>query len=82
MRRIAVAVLVMEAVALGLAVAVFGWAVLVVGAPVLLATALVLAVIAVSAEPRRRLRDHRASRFDPATAEPGGLMSGFFELPR
>jgi len=68
MRRIAVAVLVMEAVALGLAVAVFGWAVLVVGAPVLLATALVLAVIAASSGPRRRLRAHRAARFDPAAS--------------
>jgi len=38
-------------------------------------------VVRASEAPRRRLHEHRATRWDPDAAVPGGLMSGFFEAP-
>jgi hypothetical protein len=44
--------------------------------------ALVVAAVVVSETPRRKLEEHRATRFDPSAQLPGGLMSGFFEMPK
>jgi hypothetical protein len=60
----------------------FGWPVLLVGVPALVAVCLVVVVVLASERPRRRLEEHRATRFDPSAQLPGGLMSGFFEVPR
>ncbi len=78
----AAAVIVMEAVALAVAYAYFGWPVLLVGAPALVGTLLVLLFVGASEGPRRKLQQHRAARWDPEAALPGGLMSGFFEASR
>jgi hypothetical protein len=75
-------VVAMEATALAVACAYFGWPVLLVGAPVLLGTVLVLLVVRASEGPRRKLAEHRAARWDPDAALPGGLMSGFFEVSK
>jgi hypothetical protein len=79
--RLGAAVVAMETVALVLALWAFGWPVLLVGALLLVGTLLVLAVVRLSEVPRRRLQEHRAGRWDPEAAIPGGLMSGFFEVP-
>lgn len=59
----------------------FGPLTLVISLPALLGTVLLLLVVRLSEAPRRRLRDHRLARVDPAASVPGGLMSGFFEVP-
>ena len=74
-------------VGLGLAALVvaylfFGWPVLLIGVPAFVGVALVVAAVVVSEVPRRKLEEHRATRFDPAAQLPGGLMSGFFEMPK
>lgn len=81
MVRLGAAIIAMEVAALAVAYLAFGWPVLVGGALLLLGTALVLAVVRASEGPRRRLEEHRATRWDPTAAAPGGLMSGFFEMP-
>lgn len=60
----------------------FGWPVLVIGAPVIVLTLVALLVVRASEAPRRVLQDHRAARWDPDAALPGGLMSGFFEVSK
>jgi hypothetical protein len=60
----------------------FGWPVLVIGAPVVVLTLVALLVVRASEAPRRILQDHRAARWDPEAALPGGLMSGFFEVSK
>jgi hypothetical protein len=60
----------------------FGWPVLVIGAPVIVLTLVALVVVRASEAPRRILQDHRAARWDPDAAVPGGLMSGFFEVSK
>jgi hypothetical protein len=60
----------------------FGWPVLVIGAPVIVLTLVALLVVRASEAPRRILQDHRAARWDPDAALPGGLMSGFFEVSK
>jgi len=42
----------------------------------------VLVFVRASEAPRRKLHEHRAARWDPNAALPGGLMSGFFEVSR
>ena len=79
MVRMGAAVIAMEGAALAVAYAYFGWPVLLVGVPVLVGTILVLLFVRASEGPRRKLHEHRAARWDPDAALPGGLMSGFFE---
>ena len=55
---------------------------LLIGAPALVGTVVTLLVVRASEAPRRVLHAHRAARWDPDAALPGGLMSGFFEVPR
>ncbi|MGD9985815.1 hypothetical protein [Pseudonocardia sp.] len=69
-------VIVLETLAIALAVAVFGPFVLLVGVPAFVATLLVL-LTAVLAE-RRRVRREEAAAALPTV--PGGLMSGFFRV--
>lgn len=71
----------MEVAALLVAYLAFGWPVLLIGAPLLVGTVLMFAMLRVSETPRRRLQERRAAQWDPAAALPGGLMSGFFEIP-
>jgi hypothetical protein len=78
--RLGAVVIVLETAAVVVAYAYFGWPVLLVAAPALLGTLLVLLFVRASEGPRRRLRAHRAARWDPDAALPGGLMSGFFEV--
>ncbi|MFD1528203.1 hypothetical protein [Pseudonocardia aurantiaca] len=82
MVRMGAAVIAMEGAALVVAYAYFGWPVLLVGVPVLLGTLLVLLFVRASEGPRRKLHEHRAARWDPEAALPGGLMSGFFEAKK
>jgi hypothetical protein len=77
--RIGAAVIAMEGFALAVAYAYFGWPVLLIGAPAIMGTLLVLVFVGASEGPRRKLQEHRAARWDPEAALPGGLMSGFFE---
>jgi hypothetical protein len=79
--RLGVAVVGMGVVALVVAYLSFGWPVLVLGVPALVAVGLVVVAVLASEAPRRRLEEHRATRFDPSAQLPGGLMSGFFEVP-
>jgi uncharacterized membrane protein YfcA len=79
--RLGGAVVAMEIGALAVAYLAFGWPVLVIGALLLLGTVLVLLVVRASEAPRRRLQEQRAARWDESAAVPGGLMSGFFEVP-
>jgi hypothetical protein len=79
--RMAGAVIAMEVVALVVAYLAFGWPMLVVGTPLIVGTALVLLVVHVSEEPRRRLAAFRAGRRKQPRPPQGGLMSGFYELP-
>jgi hypothetical protein len=78
--RLGVAVVGMGFVALLVAYLFFGWPVLLVGIPAFIAVDLVVVAVLVSEAPRRRLEEHRATRFDPAAQIPGGLMSGFFDI--
>jgi uncharacterized membrane protein len=79
--RVGAAIVAMEVVALVVGYLAFDLGALLVGVPLLLATVLVLVVVRASEAPRRRLHEHRATRWDPDAALPGGLMSGFFEPP-
>jgi hypothetical protein len=78
--RLGVAVVGMGFAALVVAYLFFGWPVLLVGIPAFIAVDLVVVAVLVSEAPRRRLEEHRATRFDPAAQIPGGLMSGFFDI--
>jgi hypothetical protein len=49
---------------------------------VIVLTLVALLVVRASEGPRRMLHEHRASRWDPNAALPGGLMSGFFEVSK
>ena len=80
MVRLGALVVAMEVAALAVACAYFGWPVLLIGAPTLVGTVLVLLFVRASEGPRRKLQEHRAARWDPDAAVPGGLMSGFFEI--
>jgi uncharacterized membrane protein len=79
--RVGATIVAMEVAALAVGYLAFDLGALLVGAPLLMATVLVLVVVRASEAPRRRLREHRATRWDPDAALPGGLMSGFFEAP-
>ena len=81
MVRMGAAIIAMEIAALVVGYLAFDMAALLVGAPLLMVTVLVLLVVRASEAPRRRLAEQRASRWDPEAAQPGGLMSGFFEVP-
>lgn len=78
--RLGAMVIAMELAAVAVAFAYFGWPVLLIGAPALVGTVMVLVVVRASEAPRRMLQEHRAARWDPDAAQPGGLMSGFFEV--
>ena len=67
--------------ALVLAAVAFGWPAAVVGVPLLLGTVLVLVAVGVAQRPLRALRARRATRWEDEPPTPGGLMSGFFEVP-
>ena len=82
MARLGTAVVGMGLAALVVAYLFFGWPVLLIGVPAFVAVALVVVAVLVSEAPRRKLEEHRATRFDPAAQLPGGLMSGFFEMPK
>ena len=82
MLRMGAMVVGMELAAGLVAYGYFGWPVLLIGAPVVVLTLVALLVIRASEAPRRILQDHRAARWDPDAALPGGLMSGFFEVSR
>ena len=82
MARLGAAVVGMGLAALVVAYLFFGWPVLLIGVPAFVAVALVVAAVLVSEVPRRKLEEHRATRFDPGAQLPGGLMSGFFEMPK
>ncbi len=79
--RSGAAVVAMEVIALLVALLAFGWPVLVVGVPLLLGTAILFVTLRLSVRPRRWLHARRAGRWEDAPL-PGGLMSGFFEIPR
>jgi hypothetical protein len=72
----------LELAAVLVAYGYFGWPILVVGVPVIVLTLIALLVVRASEAPRRLLQEHRASRWDPNAALPGGLMSGFFEISK
>jgi len=78
--RLGAMVVAMELAAVVVAYGYFGWPILVVGAPALVGTVLVLLFVRASEAPVRRLQAHRAARWDPEAALPGGLMSGFFDV--
>jgi hypothetical protein len=80
--RMGVVVVGLELVALFVAFGYFGWPILVIGVPVIVLTLTALLVVRASEVPRRMLQEHRASRWDPNAALPGGLMSGFFEVSK
>jgi hypothetical protein len=80
--RMGVLVVALELAAVFVAYGYFGWPVLVIGVPVIVLTLVALLVVRASEAPRRLLQAHRASRWDPNAALPGGLMSGFFEVSR
>ena len=81
MGRLGAVVVGMGLAALVVAYLSFGWPALLLGVPALLAVGLVVVAVLASEAPRRRLEEHRATRFDPSAQLPGGLMSGFFEVP-
>jgi hypothetical protein len=79
--RLGAVVVAMGLAALFVAYVGFGWPVLVIGVPALLATGLVV-LIAVAADALRRRRpQRRTDRWEDVAQLPGGLMSGFFEVP-
>lgn len=75
------AVIAMEVVALVVAYLAFDWPALLVGAPLLVGTALVLLVVRVAERSRPAPAVPPAAPWDPTATVPGGLMSGFFEIP-
>jgi hypothetical protein len=79
--RLGAVVIAMGLAALFVAYAGFGWPVLVVGVPALLATGLVVLTAGAAEELRRRRQQQRPARWEDAAELPGGLMSGFFEVP-
>ena len=81
MLRMGAVIIGMDIAALAVGYLAFDAAALLVGAPIIMATVLVLLVVRASEAPRRKLAAQRASRWDPDAAQPGGLMSGFFEPP-
>ena len=82
MLRMGAMVVALELAAVLVAYGYFGWPILVIGVPVIVLTLVALLVVRASEAPRRILQAHRASRWNPDAALPGGLMSGFFEVPR
>ncbi|MFC5949749.1 hypothetical protein ACFQH9_15855 [Pseudonocardia lutea] len=80
MGRLAGLVIGLEAAAVVVAYLAFGWPMLLIGIPALVGTAFVLLFVHLSEKPRARLQEVRASRYEEAPV-PGGLMSGFFEVP-
>ncbi len=82
MLRMGVLVVGLELAAVLVAYGYFGWPILVIGVPVIVLTLVALLVVRASEAPRRMLHEHRASRWDPNAALPGGLMSGFFEVSK
>jgi hypothetical protein len=78
--RLAGLVIGLEAAAVVVAYLAFGWPVLLIGIPALVGTAFVLLFVHLSERPRARLQEARAARYEEAPV-PGGLMSGFFEVP-
>jgi hypothetical protein len=80
--RMGATIIALEVAALVVAYLAFDLLALLVGAPVLMITGLVLVLVIASEAPRRRLHEQRAARFDHQAPQPGGLMSGFFEVPR
>jgi NhaP-type Na+/H+ or K+/H+ antiporter len=80
--RMGATVVALELVAVVVAYWYFGWPVLLMGAPALVGTVAVLLFVRAWEAPRRLLEEHRAARWDPEAALPGGLMSGFFEVPK
>jgi hypothetical protein len=80
--RMGTVVVAMELAAVLVAYVYFGWPVLLIGAPAVVGTVMVLLVVRASEAPRRMLQEHRAARWDPDAALPGGLMSGFFEVSK
>jgi hypothetical protein len=80
--RMGAMVVALELAAVLVAFGYFGWPILVAGVPVIVITVIALLVVRASEAPRRKLQEHRESRWDPDAALPGGLMSGFFEVPR
>jgi uncharacterized oligopeptide transporter (OPT) family protein len=78
--RVGAALVAMELVALLLAVTAVGPVALVVGGPVVVATWVGLVVAWAVRRPLARLQERRAARWADADPEPGGLMSGFFEV--
>jgi hypothetical protein len=80
--RMGALVVALELAAVFVAYGYFGWPVLLIGVPVIVLTLVALLVVRASEAPRRLLQAHRASRWDPNAALPGGLMSGFFEVSR
>jgi uncharacterized membrane protein YfcA len=80
--RMGAAIIALEIAALVVGYLAFDLAALLVGGPLLVITLVLLAVVRASEAPRRRLQEHRAARWDPDAAVPGGLMSGFFEAPK
>ena len=71
MARLGAAVVGLGLAALVVAYLFFGWPVLLVGVPALVGVALVVAAVVVSETPRRKLEEHRATRFDPVRAAAG-----------
>lgn len=82
MVRLGAMVVAMELVAVVMAYGYFGWPVLLIGALAVVGTTAVLVFVRASEAPRRKLQAHRAARWDPEAALPGGLMSGFFDLSK
>ncbi|MFR9803807.1 hypothetical protein ACL02T_16115 [Pseudonocardia sp. RS010] len=80
MGRLAGLVIGLEAAAVVVAYLAFGWPMLLVGVPALVGTGFVLLFVRLSEKPRARLQEARAARYEDAPV-PGGLMSGFFEVP-
>jgi hypothetical protein len=80
--RMGTVVVAMELAAVLVAYVYFGWPVLLIGAPAVVGTVMVLLFVRASEAPRRKLQEHRAARWDPDAALPGGLMSGFFEVSK
>lgn len=81
MARLGAVVIAMGLAALFVAYAGFGWPVLVIGVPAFLATGLVVLVAVAADALRRRRPKRRADRWEDTAQLPGGLMSGFFEVP-
>lgn len=81
MLRMSAAVVGMGTGAALVALLAFGSLTLVISLPALLGTVLILLAVHLSEPARRTLREHRAARYQSVAPMPGGLMSGFFEIP-